>query len=326
MGELGELLRETRESKGISLAEVEEVTRIRQRFLQALEEEDFAALPGEVFARGFLRNYAMYLGLDPQQVAAMRTGQQGRADGRGSTFSRLPTDSMTFQWMDLSMRRPAPLFSLDLLAGTLIILGLLAFGGWWAYNQYLVPLLEATPTPVVAAAPTVPPDAVASPGPSATLAPTFTPTPTITPTPLFYTGVTVELVIHERSWLQVIVDDVKVFEGILETGERRNWGGEERVVVRCGNAGGVEIIVNGKSHGLLGEQGQVVDREWRKAPSPDALAPPTIAAGETLTDTVQATSTPLQPPPPPGTPSPAPPAEGTEAPAEPPPADTPPSQ
>jgi cytoskeletal protein RodZ len=311
MGELGELLRETRESKGISLAEVEEVTRIRQQFLQALEEEDFAALPGEVFTRGFLRNYAMYLGLDPQQVVAMRGGQKVSADGRGPAFSRLPTDSMTFQWMDLSMK-PAPLFSLDLLLGALIILVLLAFGSWWVYNQYLVPLLEATPTPAfVAVAPTSP-GAVASPRPTSTFVPTFTPTPTVTPTPLFYTGVTVELAIHERSWLQVIVDDVKVFEGILEAGERRNWTGEEHVVVRCGNAGGVEVIVNGKSHGLLGEQGQVVDREWRKAPSPDALVSPTVAAGGTLTATIEAQSTPLQPPPPPATPTSAP--QATETP------------
>ena len=70
MGELGELLRKTREEKGLSLAQVEEATRIRSAYLQALEDEAYERLPAPVYARGFLKNYALYLGLDPQQVLA----------------------------------------------------------------------------------------------------------------------------------------------------------------------------------------------------------------------------------------------------------------
>jgi len=51
MGDLGELLREAREQRGVSLEEVEEATNIRQKFLQALEEEDFGALPAETYVK-----------------------------------------------------------------------------------------------------------------------------------------------------------------------------------------------------------------------------------------------------------------------------------
>jgi hypothetical protein len=103
--------------------------------------------------------------------------------------------------------------------------------------------------------------------PTPTPLPTATPTPTVTPTPLYYTGVTVELVITSESWVQVLVDEVKAFEGVLQAGERRHWTGDQQVAVRAGNAGGVEIIVNGESRGLMGEPYQVVDQVWEKVES-----------------------------------------------------------
>jgi cytoskeleton protein RodZ len=61
---VGETLREARERRGIDLAEVEATTRIRARFLRALENEEWDVLPGEAYTRGFIRTYAGYLGLD----------------------------------------------------------------------------------------------------------------------------------------------------------------------------------------------------------------------------------------------------------------------
>ncbi len=64
MFEIGSALREARERKGLSLPQVEEDTKIRARYLRALEEEDFGVLPGATYSKGFLRAYADYLGLD----------------------------------------------------------------------------------------------------------------------------------------------------------------------------------------------------------------------------------------------------------------------
>jgi cytoskeleton protein RodZ len=66
MFELGSSLREARVRRGIALAQVAAETRIRTRYLQALEEERFERLPGSAYAKGFLRVYADYLGLDGQ--------------------------------------------------------------------------------------------------------------------------------------------------------------------------------------------------------------------------------------------------------------------
>lgn len=69
---LGRRLREAREARGLSIEQVERDTRIGRHYIEALEAEDFAAFPADVYARGFLRSYASYLGLDPAEaVAAM---------------------------------------------------------------------------------------------------------------------------------------------------------------------------------------------------------------------------------------------------------------
>ena len=70
MGDLGARLREERERRGIGIDEIEAETRIRAKFLLALEEDRFDALPGPAYARAFVRDYAEQLGLDPQQFLA----------------------------------------------------------------------------------------------------------------------------------------------------------------------------------------------------------------------------------------------------------------
>jgi uncharacterized protein YraI len=105
------------------------------------------------------------------------------------------------------------------------------------------------------------------------------------PTPEVYEGIEVELRVIERAWLRVMVDGEKAFEGILEKGAERAWRGSERISLRCGNAGGVEVTVNGEYLGLLGGRGQVVDMEWAAGwvPTPMRTVTPTSTPTKTLT-------------------------------------------
>lgn len=65
---LGEVLRAAREAKGVDLTRVERDTKIRERYLSALERGEYRELPGSVYTKGFLRNYGSYLGLDPEYL------------------------------------------------------------------------------------------------------------------------------------------------------------------------------------------------------------------------------------------------------------------
>jgi cytoskeleton protein RodZ len=185
MGDVGQLLQEARQQKGVSLEQVEEATRIRQRFLKALEEENYTALPAEAYVKGFLRNYALYLGLDPEEVLALYEGR----DVKGKAAPARPG---FFEPMDISLAAP-PWLTPDLVIGALLIVALLAFGSWAAWH-YLAPTARvwlsswravATATPSPTATPSkeiiLPP---ATPTATLTTIPTTTPTtiPTTTPT------------------------------------------------------------------------------------------------------------------------------------------------
>src|SRR5205809_6165744 len=71
MAELGARLVRAREARGLTIEDAERDTRISRRYLQALEAEQFDAIPAPVYARGFLRSYSQYLGLDPQEMLAL---------------------------------------------------------------------------------------------------------------------------------------------------------------------------------------------------------------------------------------------------------------
>jgi hypothetical protein len=73
---VGELLQAAREKKGVDLYRAERDTKIRARHLAALESGDYAELPGAVYTKGFLRNYALYLGLDPEELLARWRDEQ----------------------------------------------------------------------------------------------------------------------------------------------------------------------------------------------------------------------------------------------------------
>jgi cytoskeletal protein RodZ len=80
--QLGRLLRDTRESRGIDLDRAARDTKIRARYLHALERGDYRDLPGEVYASGFLRNYSAYLGLDPDRLVEQYLRQTAAAPHR----------------------------------------------------------------------------------------------------------------------------------------------------------------------------------------------------------------------------------------------------
>jgi cytoskeletal protein RodZ len=269
LDQLGDLLHQSRQQLGLSLDEIEASTRIKRAYLEALEAENFDELPHQVAARGFLRNYASALKLDVDYILELYDKKN-----EGTVASRLSLSGNRVHLRSIPMTPPSR-FSPDLLIGFLLITALMGIILYYIYQQHLLPLettwLTGSSSPTSAAALVLP---------TPTPMPTYTPTPTITPTPPYYTGVTVELVITDESWVQVLVDETKAFEGILQPGEQRHWTGDRQVAVRAGNAGGVEVIVNGETVGLMGEPDQVVDQVWEKVEN----APATLNPDDT-TDT-----------------------------------------
>src|ERR671911_3100476 len=78
---IGPILEKARKERGLTLEEAEHATKIRKRYLSGLEREDYGALPDAVYARGFLKTYANYLGLDGEELArALRDRRRPRRE------------------------------------------------------------------------------------------------------------------------------------------------------------------------------------------------------------------------------------------------------
>ena len=94
MFEIGNSLREARLRQHLDFPQVEQATKIRGKYLRALEEEQFDVLPSQTYVKGFLRTYAEFLGLDGQ-LYVDEYNSRGRSGRRRSTSStpseRLPT-------------------------------------------------------------------------------------------------------------------------------------------------------------------------------------------------------------------------------------------
>jgi transcriptional regulator with XRE-family HTH domain len=149
MNQLSERLRAAREEKELALEQVAEETRIPLNYLQALESESFTAFTSGLHARGFLRNYASFLGLDPEEMAALYDQMQGNPHGkRGAIIAPRPVTEQG--------RRS--LLGVDALL-VLVVIALLAMAIMSVYQRQNQ----------VVAAPTAGPQ----------------PTPTVTPMPVF---------------------------------------------------------------------------------------------------------------------------------------------
>ncbi len=137
MARLGETLRAQREKKGITLDQAAADTRIREKFLKALEDDDYQALPGAVYTKGFLRNYAEYLDLDQEELVVLFHQERGL---------QAVDPARTFEPMRPIMRRsliftPAVLVPVVVLAGILLFVGYL----YYQFTSFAVaPTLEVT--------------------------------------------------------------------------------------------------------------------------------------------------------------------------------------
>jgi cytoskeleton protein RodZ len=228
---LGERFRAAREERGLTLSEVGEQLRIRSVYLAAIEEENWKAIGAPVYIRGFLRTYARFLGLDPEEAVAEFNAATGPAVS-ASASAEAPAAT--------GQRSLAPLIWI---AGVIAI-GLIGF----VIYLYLSPprtaatAVQQSATPVPSAAPA---GAMAHPSPR--------------PQPLLTRTLAVN--ITSGSWLRVTIDGNVSIEGTFPRGTSKTFHGKTAVVL-AGNAAGVEITVNGKPAGKLGGKGAVVEKRF----------------------------------------------------------------
>jgi cytoskeleton protein RodZ len=226
--EIGSSLREARVRRGLELSQVERDTKIRARYLAALEDDRFEALPGPAYARGFLRTYADYLGLEAQRFI----------DEYHSRFA--PPDE-TAVVAPVRIRRRRFAVRPSLLAAALVAALLLGLIAWQVSSRgggkHAAP--PTTPTASVAATTTT----AAAPRPA-------------TPPPPAVARVTLSAA-RGPCWLSVHVGSAAgafLWEGTLQTGRSLHFV-SKRLWIRIGAPWNLDAKLNGKPAPLPAKTG-----------------------------------------------------------------------
>lgn len=295
MDELGDILREAREARGLTLAQVQGKIRISTKFLDALENGQYETLPTAVHVRGFLRNYARFLELDPKPLLERYESGQNRRPVRatlnGSAYlqNTAPIPSLDEHPFfvpvnvelggnrndsDSTMRLviiAALLIALALVANRFIPLLIGNGDGTSALTQGLNEAVsgiinngdnQETAIEVTDETPLSTGELIIPTGVNNTLAlPTATPTRPALPVTLESIELTLE--ITERVWMEVTIDGSVVYEGQATRGDGPfEWVAQQEARFTTGNGAGVFVTINGTELGKLGGRGQIVNEVW----------------------------------------------------------------
>jgi len=238
----GGWLKHQREVRGISLREIANVTKITIRYLEALEDSRFSILPAPVFARGFLRQYASYVGLDPDEVVNYYIVAQQEvdqdADLEAESGSRLHSST---HWA----------YGLFFTIGMVVLLGLVLL---LTYLHERQPSVAEEPPPIAV--------------------PIFSPRPERVPNSAEDSpaSLVVTLDFIQDCWVEAWVDGENRVSELRVQGESLRLDAEEVVVLTLGNVQGVRIEVNGEDYPLPTDRGDVVsDLEIRLALPEEAI-------------------------------------------------------
>ncbi len=273
---IGQVLEKARKERGLTLDEVEYATKIRKRYLAGLEREDFGALPDAVYAHGFLKTYANYLGLDGEELSRELRDRRKPRRERGidyGTPKKSDFDRPLINPGELSSaQRRKSISGTTILTFLIALLALATVVGGLYYVGLGAQSSGENPAP-----PSEEEDA-GDPNPQAGAggAPREREQPAggeaggaggeeeagaaSQPEP---DTLTVEVSVEGApSWLSILADGDLAYEQIAQPGFSQSFEAQREISIRTGNAGAVGVEVNGQDLGKLGESGEVLTRDF----------------------------------------------------------------
>ena len=290
MQTLGQKFRQAREAKGLTVEQIAEDLRINSSYLKSLESDDTSKMPGDFFYRSFIRQYARVLGIPERdyqsEIERSITDQERLLEALPSqvpvrTFDVPPMPTVGGPTRDDTRRWVLRVAGLALvLAATSGVYAL-----WMKYRAWQ----EASPVVTRPAEPAPQPSAQTPPPAPKTEEPKTEEPKTDQPRleekkpaepaaeaakPETSSGVRLVIAARETAWLDVWQGEKRIHADILQPGQTKTFEAPDRLRIRLGNAGGVDIDWNGKAMGAPGPRGQVVVMEY----TPTAVTPIVLPA------------------------------------------------
>ena len=293
-GRTGELLEQTRQQRGLSLRDVENATKIRTRYLEGLEQENYSLLPDQVYVQGFLKTYANFLGLDGEALAQDFRERRAPRRERGLNYERPRSSEFERPMMSpgglagAERRRVSgaailtvalALILITLLGGALYYVGSRSAGTPATDGSASQPADRGDETPAEEApaeqeqprqdepapAPAEEPSIESPPAEEPVVEEARVPPEPAAEAPDEAADGKVDVVVSvgdRPSWLNVEADGFVVYYETAPAGFVSTFEGQEYVTVTAGNAGVVAVEVDGRSEGLMGYEGQVTTQTF----------------------------------------------------------------
>jgi len=242
---IGKILREKREERELSVATVSVETRINKKYIQALEDENFLLIPSQVYAKGFLKAYANFLGLDAKSlIDELAAFYKNREEGRKAAVSATKITRIISvpKFPNLPKMPDLPKLKYDkntlyiALLSFFVLIFLLSVYGYVLSHQRRAVLIKTNPP---ATGKIIPAKVPAKEG-----------------------KIEVKIEAIGRSWLSVTSGTKELYSETLESGMKLRFVGKE-IKVKAGNGGAVKVYVDGEPVGLMGQEGVVSERTYR---------------------------------------------------------------
>lgn len=235
----GEKLRVEREKQGFDLNAVAEETKIRKLYLNALEEEDFAILPPRVYATGFVARYAKFLNMDSEALVS---------EFQSLAYKNKPNEKIVVEEEKTNKNVKFPIK--NIIGGALFL-----FIVVWAGN-YLVPYISQRGA---AQPPSVQEPKVNQNNQNKN---NQNQNQNNQGQKLVTNKLVLDIAARENCWLNIRVDGIDQYTGIMTTGQKQSFTANQSIIIRAGNAGGVDLTLNNKKLAPLGESGQVIEKQY----------------------------------------------------------------
>lgn len=251
---VGNILREARLAKGLTLEAVEAATNVRRTFLSYLENEEYDKTPGEFFVKGAIRTYANFLGLDGAKLVDMykaNTAGKSLHEVEAHGIREAKNVTMKLQLKDkrdigsgtgkieLPDMKNIPWTQVGMGAAALCLICVLYFAvpaaiNWskeWSANKQTTTTTTTKPNSTAVEA--------SKPAPIAD-------------------KLVLELNASDKCWLEVDADGNRIAETMLNAGDKKTYEAKEKLLVKYGSIGAVNITVNGKNMNTIGEHGVAI--------------------------------------------------------------------
>jgi cytoskeletal protein RodZ len=229
---VGDALAQARSQAGLTIAQVSQLTCIRETIIQGIERGDFSACGGDFYARGHIRSIARVVGLDPEELVREYDAVHGAPNAITAADVFEPSTPIK-----LKERRGAN-WSVVLVLVLALVLG---YGVFRLIDQ------GSSPRPV----------ASSGTNPAASKSPTPRPSPT--PAVAQHRRLTIRLTAIQDCWIEFTKPHGQpLFQVYVLSGSTRTWHFRHAVTMQIGNPGGVVLTVNGKHLGRPGAYGQPV--------------------------------------------------------------------